>query len=183
MKRWLLSGVIGAVLVMIWGFLFWATPLSMGSMKTGADEEILRPALLQSLPEDGVYFVPGFDESHEEEAFAAAHREGPLATVFFVREGSEPMRPAVFVMGFVHTLVSVLLLGLLLRLAAPALPGYGARVGFVFLAALTAAVWANLGKPIWYSHPWTFYAYSLVYDVVAWLLAGLVLARFIRPAD
>jgi hypothetical protein len=35
--------------------------------------------------------------------------------------------------------------------------------------------------PIWWQHPWPFYLINSVYEVVAWFLVGLVLARFIRP--
>ncbi len=181
MKQWFLGGFLAAVLIMIWGFVFWATPISSGVVKTGASEGILGPALSQSLPGDGVYVLPSMGEPYDEEAWRQAHRAGPLAMVFYRSEGSDPMAPGIYLKGFLHMLLSALLIGLLLKSVASSLPGYGQRVGFVLLAALTVGVWANLGKPIWFMHPWHFYLYTLLYDMVAWLLAGLVLARFIRP--
>ena len=80
--------------------------------------------------------------------------------------------------GFVLVLVSVGLLSLLLRQAAPALGSYGARVGFVVLAGLVAAVFLDIGDTVWWFLSVEWQLYRALYTVSAALVAGLVLAAF-----
>ena len=72
-------------------------------------------------------------------------------------------------------------LALLLKIALPALGGYLARVIFLSLLGITAALYSNFSMPVWWHHPWTFYLLSFVYDVGAWVAAALVLAAFVKP--
>jgi hypothetical protein len=101
--------------------------------------------------------------------------------ITFRREGTDPMAPSVFLLGFLHMLASAFLLALALRTAAPALRAYGARVAFVALVGLFVGVWAHLGEPIWWHQPWGFHVLAAAHDVIGLGLAGLVLARFVRP--
>ncbi|HYE97034.1 MAG TPA: hypothetical protein VD962_12570 [Rubricoccaceae bacterium] len=183
MRSLLLGAVLAAVVLFLFGFVVWGL-MPVDPFSTVSDEPALSQTLVQVLPASGVYLLP--DEGDTEEEFAAATeamRRGPLAMVFFRREGVEPMAPAVFALGFLHMFVTALLLGLVLRQAAPALPSYGARVAFVALLGLTAAVWARLGEPIWWHFPWGFHLLYFFSDLLSWTLAGLVLARFVRRRE
>src|SRR5690606_38532633 len=42
-------------------------------------------------------------------------------------------------------------------------------------------VWAHLGEPIWWHQPWSRPLLTGAHDVIGFALAGLVLARFVRP--
>lgn len=176
MQRLFLGAFLAAVAVFFWGFVFWGTPLSSFVMTPAPEGAALAATLDAALPETGVYFLPDMPDGSDEAALEA-HRAGPIATVFFRREGANPMGAGVFVGGFLHMFFSMLLLGLVLRAAAPALPTFARRAAFVFLAAVAVAVWANLGKPVWYFQPWDYHLGTAFYDIVAWTLAGLILAR------
>lgn len=66
-------------------------------------------------------------------------------------------------------------------LAGPSPRTYVARVRFVTIAGVALAVFGSLRMPIWWHLPWLFHLVSAAYDVTAWLVAGLVLAAFIKP--
>jgi hypothetical protein len=104
---------------------------------------------------------------------------GPLARVNIVHSPGPAMAPSIFVYGFLHNFVACFLIGLLLLKAAPVLATYGARVGFVLLAGVTTAFFVEIAAVIWWRMPLINQLLSALYDVLAWLIAGLILARFL----
>ncbi len=182
MKQLAFGVVLAALAMFVWGFLFWGVPWPNPAYShlSEADEAALWETVRDHVPETGVYYLPDVQREGTMEAAVARHRQGPLAKVMVHAEGAEVMSAGVFIGGFLHMLVSAFLLALLLRGAAPVLGSYGRRVAFVVLAGLAVAVWANLGEPIWNYHPWTHELTNAVYDWTSCIVAGLVLARFVR---
>lgn len=178
MKRFAIGTLLAALAMFVWGSIFWANPLPYTMLQQAPDDRAAGQALVSVFPETGTYLVPG--QQHPPEELADLHRAGPVAMVFIQREGVNPMEPSVFIGGFLHMLLTAFLIAAVLRLAAPALPRYGQRVVFVAVAGVAVAVWSNLGQPIWWHQPWTFHLLTAVYDLGAWLVAGLVLARFVQ---
>jgi hypothetical protein len=187
--RLIIGALLAAVVLMGWGFVFWAfSPVSDSMVKRLPDEPAVIAALKKSNLETGHYFYPypdkdimaGKDPS-KTEAWKKEHRDGPLVEISYNKQGEDPMNPIMYAMGFVHFFAGALLAGLLLILALPRLPTYLGRVGFVFLLGLFATVALQLADPIWFHHPWGFALLKGGFDVGCWLLAGLVLAAFLRP--
>ena len=89
------------------------------------------------------------------------------------------MASSIFVYGFMHNFVACFLIGLLLLKASPALATYGARVGFVLPAGVTIAFFVEVAAVIWWRMPLISQIVSALYDVLAWLIAGLILTRFL----
>ena len=82
---------------------------------------------------------------------------------------------------FVLILVSCLLLVTILRIAAPATPTYRERVQLVALVGLAAALVIDIGDVVWWYLPLHWKLYQAFYDFTAFLIPGLVLARFVTP--
>lgn len=178
MRPLLIGAALAALVLFVWGFVVWAL-MPINPFTPIGDEAAVASVLLEQLPESGYYLLPGDDSDFE--AYTQRHLDGPIAMIAFRREGTNPMAPTVFLFGFLHMLATTFLLGLVLRAAAPRLREYGARVVFVAIVGLTVAIWGNLGTPIWWHQPWSLHLLTAVYDAVGFVLAGLVLARFVRP--
>lgn len=177
MGRLITGAVLAAIAMFIWGFLYFTVnPMARAVFQRAPDDAAAQAALLEVLPETGTYVIPGNME--DEAAFAELHEAGPIAFVHYTGEGRPVMSSHVLLYGFLHMLITALLIGWLLRMAAPGLPGYGARVGFVALAGLTASVFTHIGAIIWWSLPAGWFVFAAVYDLTAWIVAGLVLAKF-----
>lgn len=177
-----LGSLLAAVVVFVWGFLFWGLPI-INPIDSGVDGAKAQEALKQLVPagKDGVYFVPAMPGDQMTEEWAALHRQGPLVTLIVRQAGAPPMAPTVFLLGFLHNFVTACLIGLLLSKVVGALPSYGARLAFVALAGLAATIWGHAGDPIWMYHPWRFHVLAMIYDIIAWGLTGSILARFVKP--
>ncbi len=178
MKNVVVGSLLAALAMFVWGFVFWgANPLApIGSPD---DDSALREALVSSLPGPGVYFVPSFDSDD----FALKHASGPIARIFFQRDGAPVMNPVIFVFGFVHMFVITLLLSFLLAFAGAYAATYRRRVMVVGVAGLAAAIWSNGGDVVWFYSPWAHHLSVMLYDFVAFVLAGLILARFVGRVE
>ena len=179
-KSLLLGSLLAALAMFAWGTVFWMTPLGEATVARTLDPGRAHDTLRDLFPADGAYFFPDFPEGSSQEDWAERHRRGPLGLVLIRHAGAQPMGPMTFVNGFLHMRITCVLIAWLLGRAAPALGSYQARVGFVLLAGFAATFWGQAGDSIWFYGPWRYHLMGMLYDLVAWTLAGIVLARFAR---
>lgn len=179
MKRVILGSLVAAVVIFFWGFLYWnVLPLRNAATLAAPDEqELMRE--LSALPESGTYQVPDPRNSGTEEEYGSRLGQGPVALVLLRREGGPLFDPMVLLKGFLHMLVTTFLIAIALRMAR--LPTFGSRFVLVLVLGLAAATFANLGEPIWFYQPWGYHILQAFYDLTVWSLAGLVLAKLVRP--
>jgi hypothetical protein len=181
-KRALVGVLLATLAMYFFGFLFWgATTLPYRTWKIAPDDEAAQRALLTHFPESGTYHVPA-PTAHDEKRRRELFERGPVGFVHIDRDGRPMEDPAILIGGFVLNLVVVALLALILWRVLPALPTYRSRVGFLALLGLTAAIMIDGGSAIWWGLAWQWKVVQGLYDVGAWIVAGLVLAKFIRPA-
>jgi hypothetical protein len=106
--------------------------------------------------------------------------QGPLAFSLFQQDadtGTRDFRKIGLALG--SFLGAALVATLLLMMAG--LRSYAARVGFVFLLGLFAAVLVQMCDYLFWGQAWQVTAYKSVFFVSGALLAGIVLAIFVRP--
>jgi hypothetical protein len=186
MTRVIVAAFLAAVVLFVWGAVWWmALPFSGWAMKPTPNEEVVSAVLKATFPESGTYFFPFPNPNatpEEQNALLERHRQGPLAEITFLKDGNDPMAPAAFAVGFVQILLTTLVAGGLLNLAAPVLRSFLQRAGFVLLLAVFATVVGNLGDIIWFHHPWAYPTMRAAFTLSGWLFAGLILGAIIRPA-
>jgi len=189
MIRLVLGALLSAVVLFVWGALFWVvSPLRFGVLRPLPRDEAVVGLLEQNLPHSGVFLSPfpdddrfNADPKEAKEEFQKRQRKGPLVQISYRKGGVDPMSPAVLAFGFGHAFVSALLVGGLLLLALPALPSYASRLLFVFLAGVFAAVTVSLSPPVWLHQPWDLPLFNALYHASGWFVARFVLAAIVRP--
>ena len=180
--RVVLASVLGAVVFMAWGFLFWAGGLAPENLvKAAPDEPAALAALSASFPDSGVYVLPSPAKGMDDPDFVARRAAGPIAQVFVQREGSPVNDPRVYAFGFLHAVVSAFLLTLVLAGVSSGLPGFGQRWFALVLVALFAVVAQGGADIIWWGHDTAYHLWIAGYAVVGWALAGLPIAALVRP--
>lgn len=183
MKKVVIASLLAAVVFFIWGFIYWV-PIgtAVGIYRPAPNEVALAQALKDNLGSaDGFYFVP--TDMSDIPTLEARHLAGPIAQISYLSQGQPVMNPSTYGLGFLHYLVSAFLMALVLNWLAPRLRSYGERVKLVAGSGLAAAVFANLGRPLWLKQPWSFHVFEVVYEIVGWLLVGLVLGWFINGSE
>jgi hypothetical protein len=188
--RVLLGSLASALMLMLWGFLFWVVLSAPGgALRAIPDEPPLLETLLQSLPESGSYYFPLPPETTgaqqgppDMEAFRLRHMAGPVGLLHFSREGADPLAFGMYARGFAHLFVSSFIAALFLLAAQPILDTYLQRVLFVFGLGLFGVVAMSLSEPVWWHLPWAHYLNGALFHLSGWFLAALVLAGTVRPS-
>ncbi len=179
--RVVLASVVGAVVFMAWGFLFWVGGLAPEDLfKAAPDEPAALAALSASFPESGVYALPSPSKGMNDPDFIARHAAGPVAQVFIQREGSPVNDPQLYAFGFLHDVVSAFLLALVLAGVSSGLPGFGQRWFALVLVALFAVVAQEGADIVWWGHDPAYHLWIAGYGVIGWALAGLPIAALVR---
>lgn len=180
--RSFVTGIVLATLALYaWGMIYWgANPLPYTSWKRVVDDRAAQSVLREQFPETGTYYLPGM--YNDAATISELHRAGPVAFVHITaHDGRPPNEPGVLVKGFLLDLAVVILIALLMRQALPALPSYGARLRLAALAGLAGVVLIDLGDAVWWYLPLEWKLHQALYDLSAWVVAGAVLAHFVRP--
>lgn len=179
--RLVIGSVVAAIALFFWGFVYWTKlPFSGQVMKAMPGQESYMEQVKSAVTETGVYLIPGGDEVLTEAAAAERFREGPIATVIYRREGSEPMPPTTFVYGFLHMLVSALIAGIVVMTSGRRT--FFGRVMLIFWIGLFTAVWTEISDVVWYYFPWNYCLLKMGYHVSACLILAIVLGAILQPA-
>jgi len=185
MKRLLVAAFAAAVVLMIWGFLYWTVnPWSRQVLRGIEGEDAVIETLRNAIPETGVYFMPseGMTSETSHESFVEKHERGPIIRLMFRSQGADPMAPSVFILGFIHFFLSAFVMAMIVMKVQPLLPGFRKRLDFIVLIALFAVLFIDWSDPVWMYTPTSYAWFLTVYHVVGWLLAGSVIAAIVRPA-
>lgn len=180
MMRTGLGALIAAFLMFMWGFVFWASGLIDPATHMSAEgETAVTDALRAHAPQHGLYIVPDMKNGTDAEV-AARMAQGPFAMIYVKPSGAAMGDPAVMGMGFVHMFVTALLIGVLLTWVLPATPGWMDRFKVVVLVGVIATLFAQLGTPIWWHHPWGTAMLFAAFDIGSYLIAAAVMAWAVR---
>lgn len=175
MKKYLLAPFLGALAMFIWGFIYYGVSGIPYQALQPAQE--VGPALDKLFPASGTYVIP--DPRTDEPAMSRQLASGPFATVHITKGGLKAMDPAVMISGFALEFISCGLLVILLGLTR--IGNYPDRVIFVLVAGVLMAFFAHGGQAVWWHQDWNWQFRTMIHDVVAFLLAGAIIAGFVKP--
>ena len=187
LKQIIIGGIIGGITLFFCGFISWGAMDWHHNTTISSHEGInaVVENIDQHLPETGVYyFPPMLFEQHDTEAMAdwmELHKTVPHGMIFYNATPGDPMPPMRLVRGFLVDIVASMMATVLLIIALPNLPKYGARVMYVLALGVFAVMSVHLVNGVFHDMPvsWTT---GVALDLTAsWLCAGLVLGAIVRP--
>lgn len=191
-RTWIVKLLLGVVLAsavyFIWSAISWmALPWQRAQFKPFTDENEIAGALDRAAPASGVYGLPAEPnypsnatkeerEAIDRAAYERLHR-GPIVFAVIARTGY-PSYPRMLALAFLTNLV--VFAGLAWMLAQTTGLGYLDRVSFVTLFAVLAGIACRVPDWNWHMFPLAYTIVAIVNLTVGSLLAGLVLAHFVR---
>lgn len=187
MFRTILAALLAAVVMFQWGWLYWGVlPLADRVTHRIPQEDAVVQVLAENLSESGAYYFPGRPQHDDrppnpnetEAAWNEKHAAGPIGWVLLQKQGAPAMDPQVLGLGFGAMFVAALIAAGLLSICPPA--NYARRVIFVAALGLFVAVIGTFNDAIWFAYPWDFQLIKATYQVIGWILAGLVIAAIVK---
>ena len=182
MVRTFIGGIVGGLILFVTGYIFWATPLGELPFNRASDAQnaAVQLSLNQNLTASGTgaYIIP----AHSSAEGAANYAHGPIATVFFNTSGFSPDDMSMILPGLIVALVTGLLMAFGLAAVGGGGRSFAGTARLVVLLSLAFTVWEFLASPIFNHFGWRFWIYTFVAESVAWILAGLVIARWFLPS-
>ncbi len=181
MVRTFIGGIVGGLILFVAGFIFWATPLGEIPFTKAPDPQnaAVQLAMAQNLSQTGTgaYIIP----AHGSASGAVLYAQGPIATVFFNTQGFSPDDMSMILPGLAIALVAGLLMAFGLAAVGGGGRSFAGTARLVILFSLAFTTWEMLASPIFNHFGWRYWVYAFVAESVAWILAGLVVARWFLP--
>jgi hypothetical protein len=182
MVRTFIGGIVGGLILFVTGYVFWGSPLGElpYTRANDAQNAAVQLSLNQNLTASGTgaYIIP----AHASAEGAANYAHGPIATVFFNTQGFSPDDMSMLLPGLIVALIAGLLMAFGLAAVGGGGRSFAGTARLVVLVSLAFTVWEFLASPIFNHFGWRFWIYSFVSESVAFILAGLVIARWFLPA-
>ena len=188
--RLIMGALLGGLVLFFWGFVsHMLLPVGTMGMKFGAgDDSAVVSAMQQRFTQgEGAYITPGFDKAQQGDpaamqAWSEKATAGPYALVMYHPDGvkSDPTMMRQLPIEFATNFFCALLASILIAAIGGS---YLRRVGMITLLGVFAGVAVLIPYWNWYYFPFDFVLGGLICHVVGWLLAGLVIAKVVKPAN
>ncbi len=182
MIRAILGSVVAAVAMFIIGFVFYGALGSIPTSDVGdAEAATIQQTLAANFGNDGAraYVVPSGSGSAQQEMYI----NGPVAMIHYNPDGFALNDSSAMLGGFLHMLISALILGAALFTLSGHVRDFGARLSIVALFGISASCFMHLGNPIWWHQSWGYHLYVFFADAVMFIVAGGIIARWFLPRD
>jgi len=185
-SRIVLAGAFGGIAMFAWmSVAHLVLPLGAAGISQITNNE---PALLADMhnaigQEPGLYMFPSFRDipDHSAASMQAYERKlaaNPSGLLIYHPPGAKAMTPGQLITEFLLELIEALLAVFLL--AQTRLVSYAARVGFVTVVGILAALPTNVSYWNWYGFPTSYTMAYMTSQILGFVVAGLVAAALLR---
>jgi hypothetical protein len=180
MLRLFLGALAVTAVSWIWSVAFYVlSPIPYWTMSKTLDDRAAGAALLQHFPETGTYILPGRDSGPEIRAGMRAN--GPVATVYLVREGSPASSPRKVALGTLQGLVIGLTLGVAMLMLNRYTTRYWNHVAICTTVGLAYSAYPRVADIVFSDFPPGYQWMMIFSDFTSFTLMILVMAWFTRP--
>jgi len=181
--RIIVAAIVGGLVVFIWGAVaHMATPLGEMGISTLPDEARSLESFT-TVPASGMYFFPGMDMTRkptpeEQKAWEAKIHAGPTGLLIIRKGPGEAMSPRQLGGELATNILAALVASILVSMM---IGSWLKRACAVALFGVFGVVSLLLSYWLWYHFPTAFICGEAVTEVVGWFLAGLVIAKIVKP--
>jgi hypothetical protein len=192
MKKILGAGLVGGLVVFLWGFVsHMLLPVGeMGFSQMPVNSPLL-DAMKQQLPAEGLYAFPGQEVGRkqteaEDAVWAGRYKQGPTGLLLYHPTGADPISPKRLAIQLATDIFGAALLAYLLVAIAGSTGAQVPLAKFLRISAVAGLFsWASIEIAYWnwYGFPCAFVLAELIDQLVGWTLAGLVMALLWRRSE
>ncbi len=169
----ILGSLVTGLVLFVFGFLYWAiNPLPYNTWNEVEDPAAAQKQAQALFPEDGLYFLPG--PGNDPTALELLET-GPAVFLVIDHSPAAGADPSSLAMGFVHNVLTALLLVLVLQNVA----GFGRRISAALLLGVIGVVVINGSEIIWWMQPPSWILHQAIYYLAYFAIAAAVLHPFL----
>lgn len=172
MKKLIIGGLAGAVILFFWGMLSWMMiPWHKTTILSFQNEAAVKTAVTANAPKSGVYVAPSMASQNTQQTTAM---QAPI--IFSVVKLEQPMSMTyMMIVSFIIQFIAAVLVTWLLLQAKDA--SYGKRVAMAAVFGLTAGIVAHVPYWNWFGFPCGYTLVMMADLIIGWFLAGLAIAK------
>jgi hypothetical protein len=183
MKKVLLPGILGGLLVFVWGAVsHMLLPIgAMGFKTIPNNEDAVLTAMKSNIQEPGLYFMPGHDMSREPTSEEMRKYEaGPTAFLVYHPTGEQAISPGQLTRQALFDVLCGLIAAFIISATVASLTTRGLMIMLMGLFS-----WLAISLPYWnwYRFPSAFAIGEGLDSVIGWLLGGFLIAWMIQRAE
>jgi hypothetical protein len=184
MKKILIGGVVGGIIVYIWSALAWvAIPVHKSSLHSIPNEDVVINAMRSTMKDGGVYIFPGMPEGSDQAAataWAQKYQQGPIGMIMYSPAGSNTMMPSQLIFGLIVDILAGILGAWFLSRSTAVASSYMARVSYFGMLGIFVALVTHITHLIWLGFPWDYTAAMIADSIIGWLLGGLGIGAIVK---
>lgn len=174
------GAIVAAAAMFIIGFIAYGL---LGSIPVGdvgdSEAAAIQSVLAANMDNDAARTV--LVPSGSGEVQQRMYLDGPIAMIHYNPSGFAIGAGSTMLAGFIHMLISALIIGAALFTLSGHVRDFGARVSIVALFGIAAAFYMNLGNPVWWHHDWIYHGFVFFIDALSFIVAGAIIARWFLP--
>jgi len=187
--RILLAGILGGIVMFVWtSIAHMALPLGEAGIREMPNESAVLSAMQSSMGEKtGLYIFPGLgvgeNATREQKNEAMKQMQQRIAAnPSGILMYHPPGRPFAFGKSLAIEFSTEVLQAILIiwLLAKTGIESFAARVGFVLIAGILAAITTNISYWNWYGFPGVYTASYILIEIVGFVLVGVIAALMLR---
>jgi hypothetical protein len=187
MKKIILAGFLGGIVVFIWSAIsHMVLPIGGMGLKTIPNtEDAVLSAMKSNIQQPGLYLMPGYDMSRtpteaEWAALQAKYEAGPTAFLVYHPTGQKMMMPGQLIREALFNILCGIIAAFIISTTAAS---FISRVVMVMLMGLFAWLSISASYWNWYRFPGTFIIGEGLDQVIGWLLGGLLIAWILQRGE
>lgn len=187
MGKLLKGGMIGGIVLFVWSIVSWGVlSWHIDSLQSFDDEKKMTMVIEENVKKPGVYFLPmaqlptisSFDMQFGELLSIQANKQ-PLMFASILPNGLQESSAKTWLLALAAQMVAAFLVTSLVLINTCA--RFWGRFGQVMLFAIAASIVTHVPYFTWFHFPLTFILVEVVDLLVAWALAGIVIASVTKP--
>ena len=186
MKKILLAGVVGGLLMFIWSAVAWmAIPLHTSTIGSMANEEAVINAMKSGMDRKAVYMFPAKPAPGNQaalDAWTKRYQEGPTGTVIYNPAGFSGLMVSEMGIGLVDCILTAMLAAWFLSRSTAAKSGYFARVMFCGSLGLFICLAVHIVNWNWMFYPVDYTTAWVADTLIGWVVGGIGIAAFVKTA-
>ena len=186
MKRILLAGAVGGLLMFIWSAVAWiALPLHTSTISAMANEDSVITAMKSGMNKKSVYMFPARPKSGDQVAidlWKKQFNQGPVGMVVYNPTGASDVMLAEMGIGLLDSILTAMLAAWLLSRSTAAKSGFFTRVMFCGALGLFICLAVHVANWNWMMYPVDYTTAWVADSLIGWVIGGIGIAAFVKSA-